>query len=30
MSIKGPFDHISKDQLLRQMVKLRIDGDLVT
>ena len=30
MDVKGAFDHISKSQLLRRIVELRIDGNLVT
>ena len=30
MDVKGAFDHVSKGQLLTQMVELGIDGDLVT
>ena len=30
MDVKGAFDHVSKGQLLRRMVELGIDGDLVT
>ncbi len=30
MDVKGAFDHISKEQLLIQMIELGIDGDLVT
>ncbi len=30
MDVKGAFDHVSKDQLLTQMIELGIDGDLVT
>ncbi len=30
MDVKGAFDHISKSQLFRQMVKLQIDDDFVT
>ena len=30
MDVKGAFDHVSKRQLLRQMIELGIDGDLVT
>ncbi len=30
MDVKGAFDHVSKGQLLRRMVELEIDGDLVT
>ncbi len=30
MDVKGTFDHVSKEQLLIQMIDLGIDGDLVT
>ena len=30
MDVKGAFDHVSKSQLLRRMVGLGIDGDLVS
>ena len=30
MDVKRAFDHVSKGQLLRQMVELGIDGDIVT
>ena len=30
MDVKGAFNHVSKGQLLRQMVQLGIDSDLVT
>lgn len=29
MDIKGAFDHVSKGHLLRQMIELGIDSDLV-
>ncbi len=30
MDVKEAFDHVSKGQLLTQMIELGIDGDLVT
>ncbi len=30
MDVKGSFDHVSKGQLLKQMIELGINGDLVT
>ncbi len=30
MDVKGAIDHLSKGQLLRRMVELGIDGELVT
>lgn len=30
IDVKGAFDHISKGQLLKQMIELGVDGDLVT
>lgn len=30
MDVKGAFDHVSKEQLLTQMIELGTDGDLVT
>ena len=30
MDVKGAFDHVSKDQLLKRMTEFRIDGDSVT
>ena len=30
MDVKGAFNHVLKSQLLRRMVELRIDGDLVS
>lgn len=30
MDVKGAFDHVSKEQLLIQMIELGIDGDLIT
>ena len=29
MDVKGAFDHVSRSQLLRRMIELGIDGDLV-
>lgn len=29
MDVKGAFDHVDKDQLLKQIIELGIDGDLV-
>lgn len=29
MDVKGAFDHVSRSQLLKRMVELGIDGDLV-
>ena len=30
MDVKGAFDNVSKGQLLNQMIKLEIDGNIVT
>lgn len=30
MDVKGAFDHVSKGQLLKRMLELGIDGDLLT
>ena len=30
MDVKGVFDHVWKGQLLTRIIKLRVDGDLVT
>ncbi len=29
MDVKGAFDHVSRGQLLKRMVELGIDGDLI-
>ena len=29
MDVKGAFDHVSKGQLIKRMIELEVDGDLV-